>query len=65
MKIEVYIAHVSRTDEAKHIRKESMMGGVDYTPFAAKKIEFIKSDCMNTITCATQKDNLIMIKIVE
>ena len=65
MKIEVYVAHVSRTDDAKRIRKENMRVGVDSTPFSAKKIEFIKSDCMNTITCATQKDNLIMIKIIE
>ena len=55
----VKVAHVSRTDEAKEIRRESMKNGKDYTPFQGKKLEFKESDVMNTITCATQKDNLI------
>jgi len=58
----VKIAHVSRSDEGKKIRSESMKKGKDFTPFQAKKIEFKESDIMNTITCATTKDNLIMVK---
>lgn len=57
----IKIASVSRTDEAKEIRKESMKNGRDYTPFQGKKIEFIESDTMNTVTTATTKDNLIEI----
>jgi DNA (cytosine-5)-methyltransferase 1 len=57
----VKIAKPSRTDEAKQIRKESMKNGKDYTPFQGKKIDFVESDIMNTITCATQKDNLIKV----
>lgn len=59
--IEVLVGKVSRTDEAKRIRKENMRKGKDYSPFASKKIEFEKSDTMNTITCATQKDNLVRV----
>lgn len=58
----VMVAHVSRTDEGKRLRKESMSKGKDHTPFQAKKVEFKESDVMNTITCATQKDNLILDK---
>ncbi len=58
----VLIAKVGRTDEAKKIIKQNMKKGKDHTPFQAKKIEFEESDIMNTITCATQKDNLLMIK---
>jgi DNA (cytosine-5)-methyltransferase 1 len=58
----VKIAHVSRSDEGKKIRSESMKKGKDFTPFQAKKIEFKESDIMNTITCATTKDNLILVK---
>lgn len=58
----VKIAHVSRSDEGKKVRSESMKKGKDFTPFQAKKIEFKESDIMNTITCATTKDNLIMVK---
>lgn len=57
----VKIAKPSRTDEAKKIRKESMKNGKDYTPFQGKKVDFVESDVMNTITCATQKDNLIKV----
>ncbi len=57
----VQIAHISRTDEAKAIRKESIKKGKDYSPFQEKKIEFKEADIMNTITCATQKDNLIKV----
>jgi hypothetical protein len=39
-----------------------MKKGKDFTPFQAKKIEFKESDIMNTITCATTKDNLILVK---
>jgi len=56
----VLIAKISRTDEAKAIRKANMKKGKDYSPFQAKKIEFEESKTMNTITCATQKDNLII-----
>jgi DNA (cytosine-5)-methyltransferase 1 len=62
VEIPVKIAHVSRSDEGKKIRSESMKKGKDFTPFQAKKIEFKESDVMNTITCATTKDNLIMVK---
>lgn len=58
----VKIAHVSRTDEAKEIRKKSMQNGKDYTPFQGKKLDFIENDTMNTVTCATQKDNLISVQ---
>lgn len=51
-----------RTDEAKMIRKQSMANGKDYTPFQGEKLEWKESDIMNSITCATQKDNLLMIK---
>ncbi len=55
------VAFVSRSDEAKQIRKESKKTkGKDYSPFQGKKIEFKDSDTMNTVTCAAQKDNLIM-----
>jgi len=57
----IQIAHVSRTDEAKEIRKESMKNGKDFTPFQGKKLEWKESDVMNTVTCATQKDNLLNI----
>lgn len=55
----IQVAHVSRTDEAKEIRKQAMKNGKDYTPFQGKKLEFKDSNIMNTITCATTKDNLI------
>jgi len=55
----VMIPHISRTDEAKAHRKASMANGKDHTPFQGKKIEWKISDVMNTITCATQKDNLV------
>ena len=55
----VKVAHVSRTEESKAIRRESMKNGKDYSPFQGKVLEFRDSDVMNTITCATQKDNLI------
>jgi DNA (cytosine-5)-methyltransferase 1 len=58
----VKIAHVSRSDEGKKLRSESIKKGKDFTPFQAKKIDFKESDVMNTITCATTKDNLIMVK---
>jgi len=37
-----------------------MKQGKDYSPFQAKKIDFEENETMNTITCATQKDNLII-----
>ena len=50
---------MGRTDEAKKIRRESMKNGKDYTPFQAKQINSIDYDKMNTITCATTKDNIL------
>lgn len=55
----VKVAHVSRTDDAKNQRKESIKQGRDHTPFQNKQVEFVESDVMNTITCAATKDNLI------
>jgi len=55
----VLISHVSRSEEGKRKRKESMKKGVDHTPFQAKKVTFKESDVMNCITTATKKDNLI------
>lgn len=55
----VLVGYASRTDGAKEIRRISMKSGVDFTPFQGKKMEFKPSDVMNTVTCATQKDNLI------
>lgn len=49
-----------RTDEAKAIRKESMAKGVDYTPHAKKEITGLDFDKMNTLTTASNKDNLVM-----
>jgi len=57
----VLVAKPSRTDEAKKIRSENMKKGKDYTPFQGKKIDFIESDNMNTITGVTTKDNLIIV----
>ena len=50
-----------RTDEAKAIRKESMQNGKDYTPFQAKEINAIDFEKMNTLTTATNKDNLLIV----
>lgn len=50
---------MGRTDEAKKIRRESMKNGKDYTPFQAKQINNIDYEKMNTITCATTKDNIL------
>ena len=55
----VKVGKVSRSDEGKLLRKEAMKNGKDHTPFQAKKIEFEEKDEINTITCATQKDNLL------
>jgi DNA (cytosine-5)-methyltransferase 3A len=49
-----------RTDEAKAIRKESMANGKDYTPFQAKEITGLDFEKMNTLTTASNKDNLVM-----
>ncbi len=51
-----------RTDEAKVIRKESLKKGKDYTPFANKEIVAVDYEKMNTVTCATSKDNLLFIQ---
>jgi len=61
----VMIAHVSRSEEGKRLRKESMVNGKDFTPFQAKKISFKESDVMNCITTATTKDNLIKIGAIR
>jgi DNA (cytosine-5)-methyltransferase 1 len=61
-KLNILIPHIQRTDEAKEIRKQSMKNGKDYTPFQGKKLEWKEGNTMNTITCATQKGNLIKIK---
>lgn len=52
-----------RTDEAKQIRKKNMKNGKDYTPFQAKEITAIDYDKMNTLTTATNKDNLVSIML--
>jgi len=49
-----------RTDEAKEIRKESMRNGKDYTPHAKKEITGLDFEKMNTLTTASNKDNLVM-----
>jgi DNA (cytosine-5)-methyltransferase 1 len=61
----VMIAHVSRSEEGKRLRKESMVNGKDFTPFQAKQISFKESDVMNCITTATTKDNLIKIGAIR
>lgn len=48
------------TDEAKEIRKESMRNGKDYTPHAKKEITGLDFEKMNTLTTASNKDNLVM-----
>lgn len=57
--IQMECVKMGRTDEAKKIRRESMKNGKDYTPFQAKQINDIDYEKMNTITCATTKDNLL------
>jgi DNA (cytosine-5)-methyltransferase 3A len=57
--IQMGCVKMGRTDEAKKIRRESMKNGKDYTPFQAKQINDIDYEKMNTITCATTKDNLL------
>jgi DNA (cytosine-5)-methyltransferase 1 len=61
----VMIAHVSRSEEGKRLRKESMVNGKDFTPFQAKQISFKESDVMNCITTATTKDNLVKIGAIR
>jgi len=56
----VLVGKVSRSEEGKKLRKESMKAGKDYTPFQAKQIQFENKDEINTITCATQKDNMLL-----
>ena len=55
----VMVAHVSRSEEGKRLRRESMINGKDHTPFQAKQIIFKDAEIMNCITTATTKDNLI------
>jgi len=55
----VKICKPCRTDEAKAVRRENFKNGKDYTPFQGKELRFKESEEMNTITCATQKDNLL------
>jgi len=49
-----------RTEESKQIRKESMKNGKDYSPHAKKQITELDFDKMNTLTTASNKDNLVM-----
>lgn len=49
-----------RSDEGKELRKQSMKKGKDHTLFQAKEIIGFDYNKMNTITCATTKDNLVM-----
>jgi DNA (cytosine-5)-methyltransferase 3A len=59
--IKVGCVKFGRTEEAKEIRKESMRNGKDYTPFQAKEINAIDYEKMNTLTTATNKDNLLIV----
>jgi DNA (cytosine-5)-methyltransferase 3A len=52
-----------RTDEAKEIRKENMKKGNDTTPFQEKKIVGYDYEKMNTLTTASNKDNLVSIML--
>lgn len=58
---DVLICKPTRTEEGKAHRREAMRNGKDHTPFQAKELRFEASDVMNTVTCATQKDNLIAV----
>jgi DNA (cytosine-5)-methyltransferase 3A len=48
-----------RSKEGKQIRRSKTKHGKDYTPFQAKEITNIDYEKMNTVTCATVKDNLL------
>jgi len=61
----IMIAHVSRSEEGKRLRKEYMAKGKDFTPFQAKQVTFKESDVMNCVTTATTKDNLIKIGAIR
>ena len=62
----VMIAHVSRSEEGKRLRREAMANGKkDFTPFQAKQISFKESDVMNCVTTATTKDNLVKIGAIR
>ena len=50
-----------RSDEGKQQRKTAMRNGKDHTPFQSKEIVGFNYDKMNTVTCATTKDNLLKI----
>ncbi len=61
-----YVAvRMVRTDEAKQLRKENMKNGKDYTPFAMKQLETREDEIMNTLTCASNKDNLVMTTLTQ
>ncbi len=61
-----YVAvRMVRTDEAKQLRKENMKNGKDYTPFAMKQLEAREDEIMNTLTCASNKDNLVMTTLTQ
>jgi DNA (cytosine-5)-methyltransferase 3A len=49
-----------RTDEAKQLRKQSVAKGKDHTPHGMKQINGFDFDKMNTLTTATNKDNLVI-----
>jgi len=62
----VMVAHVSRSEEGKRLRREAMANGKkDFTPFQAKQISFKESDVMNCVTTATTKDNLVKIGAIR
>ncbi len=50
-------AKFGRSEEGKKIRRETKEK--DYTPFQAKEINSIDYEKMNTVTCATTKDNIL------
>ena len=56
----IMVAKISRSEEGKKLRKESMINGKDFTPFQAKQINFEVSNIMNCVTTATTKDNLLI-----
>lgn len=51
-----------RTEEEKQLRKESMARGKDHTPHAKKEIVGVDFEKMNTLTTASNKDNLLFTK---
>lgn len=56
----IMVAQVQRSELGKKLRRKALATGKDHTPFQAKQLNFRPSKWMNTITCATTKDNLIV-----